>query len=425
MLGGEGPRGDEGATTVKAALLAFMFGIVIVASMAIGAVLANSIGGGADPADTALVPAAAPAAQVATNAVEPPAGAVDSAAAQAADTRSAVVLESKPEPTPDPPAASTIANLPELFERVVPSVVQLRVRGQFRGGTGSGVLIDRSGHIVTNDHVVSGAVTIVVELHDGTVAAAELLGSDPSNDLAVIRANLPARALKPATFGDSDAIRVGEPVFAIGNPFDLDFTLTSGIVSGIGREAHQYRGGRPVRGVIQTDAAVNPGNSGGPLFNAAGEVIGITTAVENPAGQSFFIGIGYAVPSNTVLRYIPEMIAGANIAHAQLGISGVTLNALYAADAGVEATRGVYVTRVAPGSAADRAGLAAASQPDGEGDLARGGDVITAFEGVEITSMGQLSRLIDARDVGDTVTLTILRDGKTLDLTATLRTWPE
>ena len=405
---------------MRAVLLAFAFGVVIVASMAIGAVLANSIGGGGGQAVTAPAPAAPPPAvrieadaggeaEPSTEASEPPA-AEPTAAAQPA-----VALEAEPTAAPDPAAAaSPIAGLPELFERVVPSVVQLRVRGPFRRGTGSGVLIDRSGHIVTNDHVVRGAVTIVVELHDGTVAAAELLGSDPSNDLAVIRANLPATAITPATFGDSDAVRIGEPVFAIGSPFDLDFTLTSGIVSGIDREAHQHLGGRPVRGVIQTDAAVNPGNSGGPLFNAAGEVIGITTAVENPAGQSFFIGIGYAVPSNTVLRYIPAMIAGAEITHAQLGISGVTLNALQAEDAGVEATRGVYITRVAPGSAADRAGLVGATQPDGEGDLARGGDVITAFDGTEITSMGQLARLIDARDVGDEVTLTVVRDGATI-----------
>ncbi len=324
------------------------------------------------------------------------------------------------------PAAETsaIADLPDLFERVVPSVVQIRARGQRAGGAGSGVVIDRAGHIVTNYHVVRGAVTLVVELRDGTVAAARLLGSDPGNDLAVLHADLPAASLSPAVFGDSGAVRVGEPVFAVGNPFDLDFTLTTGIVSGIDRETQRGLNGRAIRGVLQTDAAVNPGNSGGPLFNAEGEVIGITTAVENPIGQSFFVGVGYAVPSNTVERYVPRMIAGSEIAHPQLGIEGVTLNAILAADAGVGATRGVYVTRVVPGSAADRAGLAGASQPDGEGDLARGGDVITGFEGAEVTSMRQLARLIDAREVGDRVTLTVLRDGRVISVVATLRIWP-
>ena len=145
-----------------------------------------------------------------------------------------------------------------------------------------------------------------------------------------ILADLPAAALAPATFGDSDAVRVGESVFAIGNPFDLDFTVTSGIISGIGREAERRLNGRSIRGVLQTDAAMNPGNSGGPLFNAAGEVIGINTAVENPLGQNFFVGVGYAVPSNTALRFIPDLIAGAEIIHPQLGIQGVALNAISA-----------------------------------------------------------------------------------------------
>ncbi|MCY3655463.1 MAG: trypsin-like peptidase domain-containing protein [Chloroflexi bacterium] len=398
--------------TLRPWLLAFLFGAVIAGSMALGAFLATSIGD-----DEAAPVAIAPVSETPT-----PVAATPTATPT---TQAPVVLEETPEPTPASPSASTaIHNLPDMVERVAPSVVQIRARGQLVGGTGSGVIIDHSGHIVTNDHVVHGAVTIVVELHDGTVVAAELLGSDPSNDLAVIRANIPADVAVPAVFGDSDIVRVGEPVFAIGNPFDLDFTVTSGIVSGIDRQAHQHLGGRPVRGVIQTDAAVNPGNSGGPLFNSAGEVIGITTAVENPAGQSFFVGIGYAVPSNTVLRYIPEMIAGADITHAQLGIAGVTLNALTSADAGVDATQGVYITNVVPGSAADRAGLVAASQPDGEGNLDQGGDVITGFEGVEILTMGQLSRLIDDQDVGDEVTLTVVRDGQVIELTAVLRMWP-
>jgi S1-C subfamily serine protease len=403
--------------TPRTWLLTLLFGVVIIGSMSLGAFLATSIGGDdATPVTAVAVPTA--------TATATPAAPTDTPTPM--PTQPPVVLPQSPESAPTATGAATTAihNLPDMVDRVVASVVQIRARGQLTGGTGSGVVIDRSGHIVTNDHVVQGAVTIVVELHDGTVVAAELLGSDPSNDLAVIRARIPADSAVPAVFGDSDVVRVGEPVFAIGNPFDLDFTVTSGIVSGIDRESHQHRGGRPVRGVIQTDAAVNPGNSGGPLFNARGEVIGITTAVENPAGQSFFIGIGYAVPSNTVLRYIPEMIAGAEITHAQLGIAGITLNNLNAADAGVDADRGVYVTNVVVGSAADRAGLVAASQPDGDGDLDQGGDVITGFDGVEILTMGQLSRLIDDRDVGDAVTLTVVRDGNVIELTAVLRMWP-
>ncbi len=320
---------------------------------------------------------------------------------------------------------AVFADLPALVEEVAPSVVQIRARGQNGGGVGSGVVIDRSGHILTNYHVVEGAITLVVELPDGTTAAAELVGSDPGNDLAVIRADLPAASLAPATFGDSDAVRVGEPVFAIGNPFSLGFTVTAGIISGTDRESQQRLNGRSIRGVLQTDAAVNPGNSGGPLFNAAGEVIGINTAVENPVGQNFFVGVGYAVPSNTALRFIPDMIAGAEITHPQLGIQGVALSVLSAADAGVDVERGVYVTSIVTGSAADRAGLSAARVPDGAGDLARGGDVITAIDGVEILTVQQLARIIDGHDVDDEVELTVVRDGEVLALTAELRAWPD
>ena len=405
----------------------FAFGALLaLAAIAVFAAIGGfgDRGGDGDGATLATLATAPPAAAPASLAAAAAAEAALAGGVAPVGALPAVAREEAEAPPAAGEASSTLANLPDLYERVMPSVVQIRARSARGGGAGSGVVIDRAGHIVTNYHVVSGTVTLVVELHDGTVAAARLLGSDPGNDLAVQQAELPAASLCPAVFGDSAAVRVGEPVFAVGNPFDLDFSLTTGIVSGIDRETQRGPSGRAIRGVLQTDAAVNPGNSGGPLFNAAGEVIGITTAVENPVNQSFFVGVGYAVPSNTVQRYIPRMIAGSEIAHPQLGIAGVTLNALYAADAGVEATRGVYVTEVVRGSAADRAGLAAADRPDGEGELDRGGDVITAFNGVEVTSMRQLARLIDAREVGDRVTLTVVRDGDAIRIAATLRTWP-
>ena len=392
--------------TQRTWLSSIVLAVVVVVSMVVGGVLAVNITDDGD-GDGATVLAPTPA-----------------------SSGSATTLPTVASDAPDAPpevaaSTTTLADLPALVEEVAPSVVQIRALGQNGGGVGSGVVIDRSGHILTNYHVVQDAITLVVELPDGTTAAAELMGSDPGNDLAVIRADLPAASLVPATFGDSDAVRVGEPVFAIGNPFELDFTVTSGIISGIDRESQQRLNGRSIRGVLQTDAAVNPGNSGGPLFNAAGEVIGINTAVENPVGQNFFVGVGYAVPSNIALRFIPDLIAGADIAHPQLGIQGVALNALSAEDAGVAVERGVYVTSIVIGSTADRAGLSAANVPDGSGDLARGGDVITAIDGAEILTVQQLARIIDDHDVDDAVRLTIVRDGEVLELTAVLRAWPD
>ena len=389
---------------------AIAMGIVIVASMTLGGLLAVNIGSdGDDAAPRAAVATAQPATATSTPTLTPTTAAAETAAAAEGPTTPTSILEQ----------AASLPDLPDLVERVMPSIVQIRVG---RTGTGSGIVIDRSGHILTNRHVVQGATRLVVELRDGTTATAEVTGMDAGNDLAVIRVSLPAESLTPAVFGDSGAVRVGEPVFAIGNPFGLGFTVTSGIISGLGRESDGEPGGHSIRGVLQTDAAVNPGNSGGPLFNTAGEVVGINTALENPYGQRVFVGVGYAVPSNTAQRFIPRMIAGEEIEHPQLGIAGIALNALTAGDAGVEVERGVYITHVVPGSAADRAGLTAASTRDGSG-LERGGDVITAIDGVEVQDVPELARIIDSHEVGDEVTLTVVRDGESITIEAVLRAW--
>ncbi len=402
--------------------------IVIVASMTLGGLLAVNVtgdrGDAAPPTSVAVATAAptpaatAPPAPTPSPAATPtPAAtpiATPTATAQPSETREAAVTSaSGGEP------AAALPDLPDLVEQVMPSIVQIRVGSS---GTGSGIVIDRDGHILTNRHVIENATSIVVELRDGTTGTAEVMGADAGNDLAVIRADLPAESLTPAVFGDSSAVRVGEPVFAIGNPFGLGFTVTSGIISGLGRESDGEPGGHRIRGVLQTDAAVNPGNSGGPLFNGSGEVIGINTALENPYGQRVFVGVGYAVPSNTALRFIPALIAGEEIEHPQLGISGIGLDVISAEDAGVDTVRGVYITHVVPDSAADAAGLIAASEDDGSG-LDRGGDVITAIDGVEVNDVQELARIIDSHDVGDTVTLKVLRDGQSITVEAELRAW--
>ncbi len=412
---------------------AIAMAVVIVASMALGGLLAVNIGdsgGGAAPATSVAVATVTTSVEqptpIATPAppATPTPGATPTPTATLAPTPSATrTTTATPAPTPAPEveaeATAALANLPDLVDQVMPSIAQIRVDAQ---GTGSGIVIDRDGHILTNRHVVEGATRIVVELRDGTTATAEVIGMDAGNDLAVIRADLPVESLSPAVLGDSGLVRVGEPVFAIGNPFGLGFTVTSGIISGLGRESDGEPGGHRIRGVLQTDAAVNPGNSGGPLFNAAGEVIGINTALENPYGQRVFVGVGYAVPSNTALRYLPRLMAGEEIEHPQLGIAGVALNALTAGDAGVDVERGVYVTHVVPDSAAEAAGLVAASEDDGSG-LDRGGDVITAIDGVEVQDVQELARIIDSHEVGDTVALTVVRDGEEITVEAVLRAW--
>lgn len=381
-------------------LQAIGLGVIVALSMVIGGVLAVNVG------DEASAPPAA--------------------ADSAAPTTSIPVAATTAPTLAGSAAIATIEDLPGLIEGVGDSVVRIQTAASAGGfgsqGVGSGVVIDLEGHILTNYHVVEGAATVEVELADGFVATATVLGTDPGNDLAVIRAAVQPQRLQPATFGDSDAVRVGEPVFAIGNPFSLDFSVTAGIVSAIERE-RQALNGRPIRSVIQTDAAVNPGNSGGPLFNAQGEVIGINTSIENPTGQGVFVGIGFAVPSNTALRFIPRLIDGQSVTHPQLGIAGADLNELVADDLGLDVTRGVYVTQVGPGSAAAAAGLRAPTLA-GLGDgLPRGGDVIVAINGEPIESISALAIAIDQHDVEDIVRLTVIRDGETIEVEATLQPW--
>lgn len=321
---------------------------------------------------------------------------------------------------------ASVANLPDLVDQVKPSVVAIRTQsgrgiGQ-QNGLGSGIVIDKSGNILTNYHVVEGATALTVKFAGGTTVAATVVGVDPGNDLAVVRASAQPQLLSPAVFGDSDKVRVGEPVFAIGNPFSLEFSVTAGIVSGLDRES-TGAGGRPVRSVIQTDAAVNPGNSGGPLFNAQGEVIGINTAVENPTGQRVFVGVGFAVPANTAKQFMPRLINGETVRHTQLGIVGLPLDAQTARDAGITMDHGVYVISVAPGSAAQRAGIRGASTPATDGTIDRGGDVILAVDGTAVSDVKALARIIDQHAIGDQVQITIWRGGQQLTVHATLQEW--
>ena len=360
---------------------------VVVISMTLGALIATRVGGRPDGTDRAV-----------------------SAAARA---------EGAKQPVASPALVLANGGIAEVVQRARRSTVLIE------GGTagGSGIVLDREGHIVTNYHVVEGQKTLKVLLEDGTAAKATVIGTDPSSDLAVLQAEFPKELLSPVTMGDSSVMRAGDAVFAIGAPFNQAFTVTSGIISATGRSSQSSFTGRSIRDMLQTDAAVNPGNSGGPLFNINGEVIGINTSIENPNGR-FFVGLGFAIPSNTVLRLAPDLIAGRTVSHAQLGVSVLALDEVIAETVGgLGVARGLYVTSIQPSSAAARAGLVAAEASATRGQPGKGGDVILAIDGRDTKNFVDLARAIDSANVGTTVAITVLRNGQRVSLSATLQPW--
>ncbi len=303
----------------------------------------------------------------------------------------------------------------ELFERTSPSVVYLTslarrvdwfgrtVGREVPRGTGTGFIWDDAGHVITNYHVIGGADSIEVVLHDQMTYEADVVGTSPSHDLAVLRIEVPPGTLRPVEIGDSEGLRVGQSVYAIGNPFGLSATLTTGIVSALGRRIEGVDG-TPIENVIQTDAAINRGNSGGPLLNSAGRVIGVNTQIASPSGASH--GVGFAVPVNTVLRVVPELIETGEYVPPQLGIEinyNLNRNLLR------RGTTGVLVVDVTPGTGAAEAGLRGIEV---EGNrLRRLGDIIQRIDGERIASPAEMRAVLDRYRVGDEVTVTILRDG--------------
>jgi S1-C subfamily serine protease len=284
-------------------------------------------------------------------------------------------------------------------------------------GTGSGFVYDREGHIVTNYHVVEGAEQLSVTMPDETLVPATLVGADPSNDLAVIQVQAEPDSLTVVPLGDSSALRVGQFVVAIGNPFGLERTLTTGVVSALGRtiEAPDQRF---IGEIIQTDAAINPGNSGGPLLDLSGRVIGVNTAIFSPSQAS--AGIGFAIPVSTVKRVVPELIARGYYAHPWLGIRSVELTpslaeVLQQAGMSVPVRRGLYLMSVEPGAPADQAGLRGAQREVriGNAVLPVGGDIITALNGQPIGTMEALTLYLETKTrIGQTIDVTFIRDGQ-------------
>lgn len=292
-------------------------------------------------------------------------------------------------------------------------------------GSGSGFIIDERGYVITNNHVVEDARQLEVTLADERKVPARLIGRDPHNDLAVIKIDAHDETLHVVRLGDSDQLRIGQMAIAIGNPFGLDRTVTSGVVSSLDRTLRTDTG-REIRGVIQTDAAINPGNSGGPLLNSRGEVIGINTAIFSPSGGS--VGIGFAIPVNKAKRIIPELIAKGRVSHPWLGISGLSLTPAISRQLDLPVEYGVLVVRVVPRSPAALAGIRGGRRQMRIGNtiLSVGGDVVLGVDGQKVENMrGLVGYLDDQKRVGETVKLEILRDGLHITITAVLGELPE
>jgi 2-alkenal reductase len=333
-------------------------------------------------------------------------------------------------------AAQSQEALVALYQSVNPGVVAIKTVEAQGSSLGSGFVFDDQGHIVTNYHVVEGAKQVEVDFVSGFKTYGTVVGTDLDSDLAVIKVTASAAELHPLTLGDSDTLQVGQAVIAIGNPFGLYSTMTTGIVSALGRtldSMHTTAGGSVFTAgdIIQTDAAINIGNSGGPLFNLNGEVIGITRAIRtvnsNTAGDPLNSGIGFAVSSNIVKRVVPVLIQKGSYDYPYIGVSSMDELSLPVIEAlGLKAQNGAYITTVVKGGPADKAGLRAGDQPTSIDGLLAGGDLIVAIDGRPIKVFDDLLRyLINTKSPGDTVVLTVLRGEEKVDITITLAARPK
>ncbi len=329
--------------------------------------------------------------------------------------------------TPRGDLASDEKTTIELFENASPSVVyitSLTVQREWFSlrataiprGTGSGFVWDDLGTIITNFHVISGGQGIQVTLSDQSSWQAQVIGVEKDKDLAVLRINAPTELLKPLALGTSSDLLVGQKVFAIGNPFGLDQTLTTGVISGLGREI-QAQSGRPIAGVIQTDAPINPGNSGGPLLDSAGRLIGINTAIVSPSGA--YAGVGFAVPVDVVNRVVPQIVKYGRVRKADLGIEWADDSLVRQLRIGGLPVKGVLVLAVEPGSGAQKAGI----EPP-QFDRFRNPiqvDLIIACDNVPVEIQNDLFRVLDQHEIGDTVKVRIQRNDKFFDANVTLQ----
>ena len=316
-------------------------------------------------------------------------------------------------------------SLVDIFEKSEESVVQVNVlRGGSDGGMGSGFVYSEEGYIITNQHVVKDAKKVTVTFLDGEAYIGDVIGTDPDLDIAVVKVSPSNTYLQPITIGDSSKLKVGEKIAAIGNPFGLSGSMTSGIVSQIGRLLPQ-ESGYSIPDVIQTDAAINPGNSGGPLINMKGEVVGINTAIQSITGE--FSGIGFAVPSNTVKKIVPVLIEDGEFKHPWMGISGTDVDPELADFRELKSSKGFLIISVIEGSPAEQAGLIGVTETkeiDGR-ELAVDGDIVLSIDGKTVRKISDiLIHLQREKSIGDEMVLSINRNGEILELTMVLEERP-
>ena len=316
-------------------------------------------------------------------------------------------------------------SLVDIFEKSEESVVQVNVlRGGSDGGMGSGFVYSEEGYIITNQHVVKDAKKVTVTFLDGEAYIGDVIGTDPDLDIAVVKVSPSNTYLQPITIGDSSKLKVGEKIAAIGNPFGLSGSMTSGIVSQIGRLLPQ-ESGYSIPDVIQTDAAINPGNSGGPLINMKGEVVGINTAIQSITGE--FSGIGFAVPSNTVKKIVPVLIEDGEFKHPWMGISGTDVDPELADFRELKSSKGFLIISVIEGSPAEQAGLIGVTETkeiDGR-ELAVDGDIVLSIDGKTVRKISDiLIHLQREKSIGDEMVLSVNRNGEILELTMVLEERP-
>ncbi|HKQ73462.1 MAG TPA: trypsin-like peptidase domain-containing protein [Blastocatellia bacterium] len=337
----------------------------------------------------------------------------------------------------DPSVATDEKNNQEVYNVMSPGVVNItttvNVRDWFeayeaKGGSGSGSILDKQGHILTNFHVVQGATKLDVTLANGRNYAAKFLDADADNDLALIKIEAPAEQLTPVPLGDSSNLKVGQKVLAIGNPFGLERTLTTGVISGLARPIRSELTGKLIEGVVQTDAAINPGNSGGPLLNSRGQIVAINTLIYSPSGGS--VGIGFAVPVNTAKRIVADIMQYGRVRKPELGIlRGIPLSKL-----GPQLIRvlelplneGYMVVKTIPGASADKAGIRGANDQVQVGNYVFpiGGDIITKIDDQEVRQQDDIDHALNTKNVGDKVQIEVMRGGRRQTLAVQLTEMP-
>jgi S1-C subfamily serine protease len=359
-------------------------------------------------------------------------------AAGALDTGPSTVVQRVAPASTTGSVARSALTVHQVYERAAPAVVQITTTlapsgDAFGGGfetpaaraLGSGFVIDKDGHIVTNFHVVDGAEKIQVGFSNRETVEATVVGTDPATDLALLHVDLPAQAMAPLQLADSDAVEVGEPVVAIGNPFGLERTVTAGIVSAVQR-AVTSPSGSAIDHVIQTDAPINHGNSGGPLIDSQARVIGVNSQIETGGSGDGNVGIGFAVPSNTVKNVVAQLLANGKVERAFLGVSAQPIEPQLARRFGLPAQHGLLVASVTPSSGASHAGLQAGTRDVVvEGESYRlGGDLIVAADGTPVTTIADLRDAVTAHKPGEKLVLTLYRDGRERTVTVTLGRQP-